>query len=212
MLIINMLIPDLLNILFDQCNYDYMTTLRSLNKRKTNYANKYSLLRYYNLPTNRLRLRSIHEYEDIKTIKHTIPHTSSRVIQDALIWSASCGRVLAVKYLVSVGANIHSHNDYALRQSAEFGHLEVVKYLISVGANVRACGDCALIASAANGHLETIKYLVSIGANVNASNDLALRWSADCEHLEIVKYLISVGANIRVNNDELFDIKIIKDN
>jgi ankyrin repeat protein len=41
-----------------------------------------------------------------------------------------------VRYLVEQGANIHAHNDYALRWSAQNGHLEVVHYLIDQGADI----------------------------------------------------------------------------
>jgi len=43
-----MLIPDLLNILFDQSNYKTVIMLSLLHKRKTTYACKYSLLSRYN--------------------------------------------------------------------------------------------------------------------------------------------------------------------
>jgi len=208
MLIINMLIPDLLNILFDQCNYENITTLRSLNKRRTNYANRYSLLRYCNQVENTLNM--ICKRVDIKAIKYAISHTS--ICYEMLRWSASGGHVLVVKYLVSTGANIHAYNDHALRFSARYGHLEVVKYLVGVGADIHADEDFALGWSAENGHLKVVKYLISVGANIHANDDGALRWSALDARLEVVKYLLSVGANIHVHNDALLNNKMIKDN
>lgn len=46
------------------------------------------------------------------------------------------GNLMCVKYLVSVGADIHVDDDYSLRCSARYGHLEVVKYLVSLGADI----------------------------------------------------------------------------
>jgi len=240
MLIINMLIPDLLNILFDQCNYENITALRSLNKRRTNYANKYSLLRYYDLTTN--TIESICERGDIKTIKHIILYCSD-ICDHMLEWScgkngdvivikylasvganihrhgnaplrrsAYNGNILAVRYLISVGANIRAEDDYALQWSALKGHIDVVKCLVDAGSNIHVDGDDPLRYSAKNGHLEVVKYLVGAGAIVHAHDDWALRWSAINGHLEVAEYLISAGANIRVDNDVLLDIKMIKDN
>ena len=46
------------------------------------------------------------------------------------------GNLMCIKYLVSVGADIHAWDDYSLRHSAWNGHLEVVKFLTSVGADI----------------------------------------------------------------------------
>jgi ankyrin repeat protein len=46
-----------------------------------------------------------------------------------------------VKYLKSVGADIHAKNNYGetpLHFASRNGHLEVVKYLKSVGADINA--------------------------------------------------------------------------
>ena len=41
----------------------------------------------------------------------------------------------AKQLLQSKGANIHTDNDYALKQSSQNGHFEVVKCLLMAGAN-----------------------------------------------------------------------------
>ncbi|XWV26720.1 ankyrin repeat protein [Tupanvirus soda lake] len=101
------------------------------------------------------------------------------------------------QYLVSLGANIHTNYDYALRWSAEKGYLDVVKYLVDKGTDINADYDCALISSAGNGHLDIVKFLVENGANINANNDCALRWSAREGYPDIVEYLLKKGASIQ---------------
>ena len=48
------------------------------------------------------------------------------------------GHLEIVKYLVSLGADIRSYNDYAVRWASRYGHLEVVKYLVSLEADIRS--------------------------------------------------------------------------
>jgi len=188
---IMMLILDLLNILFDQCNYQNLITMRSLNKRQTNYANKYSSLRYYN--NKKCNAKEICRQCCMKTIKH-IAHEISN--DKALKWCAGIGYPEVIKYLVSIGANIRAHNDVVVCKGASSGNISTVKYSISIGANINAYNDRALQLSASNDHLEVVKYLVSVGANIHADNDFALQWTASNGQLEVVKYLVSIGANV----------------
>jgi len=96
------------------------------------------------------------------------------------------GDLNGVKYLVSMGADIHIDKDHPLKLSAWHGHLEVVKYLVSVGADIHAQDDYALRSSAHYGYLEVVKYLVLMGADIHAENDYALCYSSYNGHLEIV--------------------------
>ena len=36
--------------------------------------------------------------------------------------------LVGIKYLVSLGADIRTKNDYGVKYASEYGHLEVVKY------------------------------------------------------------------------------------
>jgi ankyrin repeat protein len=68
-----------------------------------------------------------------------------------------------VKYLVSVGANIHAENDYAVRYASSQDHLEVVKYLVSLGADIHAWDDDEAFHSAfQNGHLDVVEFFSSV--------------------------------------------------
>jgi len=84
---------------------------------------------------------------------------------ESLWYLCQIGDLNGVKYLVSMGADIHALNDYALSHSACYGHLEIVKYLVSLGADIHAEDDDTLIWCVAAGHLEIVEYLVSVGAN-----------------------------------------------
>ncbi len=53
--------------------------------------------------------------------------------------------------------------------------MEVVKYLKSVGADIHAKsnnGNTPLHSAACYGHLEVVKYLKSVGADIHAKNNI----------------------------------------
>ena len=89
-----------------------------------------------------------------------------------------------VKYLVSIGADIRSNNDYAVKWASENGHLEMVQYLISIGADIRSQNDYAVRWAAGNGHLETVKYLVSVGADIRCLTPYQQKYILFCQKME----------------------------
>lgn len=128
-------------------------------------------------------------------------------LKSGVIVESNRGNIEGVKYLVSLGTDIHDSNELALRLASEEGHLDVVKYLVSRGANVHVCTDGiqkydALGFAAENGHLDVVKYLIEQSVNVNSNNDLAIRLAAKNGHLDVVKYLVSRGADIHVYSDD----------
>jgi hypothetical protein len=56
-------------------------------------------------------------------------------IYNFFIKSARYGNLEIVRYLVDQGANIHEHDDVALRWSAKSGHLEVIQQLFLQSKN-----------------------------------------------------------------------------
>jgi ankyrin repeat protein len=96
------------------------------------------------------------------------------------------------KWLISVNADIHADNDYALRLASENGHLEVVKLLLEHNANIHSNNDDALRSASVNGHLEVVKLLLEHNADIHADNDYALRLASSKGHLEVVKLLQTV--------------------
>jgi len=221
-----MLIPDLLNMLFDQSDYGALLVLRSIHRRKTVYANKYSLSRYYEFAYCERGIYFICKDGRIKVVKFVIDKVDIHMGDDNMLhWSL--GHLELSKYLVAVGADIHAFNEYALRSCAEHGHMDVLKYLVSIGANVNFF-DYIVFWGVFHNDLNVVKYLISVGTNINkraleicvgrnyvemlrcmveyganvhACDDYALRESARKGRIEMVKYLVGVGANIRADND-----------
>jgi ankyrin repeat protein len=88
--------------------------------------------------------------------------------------AAENGRLDTVKYLISMGANVHANDDYALRWAVGNGHLDTVKYLVSIGADAHACRFSAIRWATADGHYDTLDYLKSIGVIKNNTDWLNL--------------------------------------
>ena len=114
--------------------------------------------------------------------------------QQELIDACKSGELSAVQHLVSLGADIRTKDDRAVRLAAQNGHLEVIEYLVSLGADIRARDNDAVQWAAQNGHLEVVKYLVSLGADIRARDNDAVQWASRNGHLEVVAYLNSIIA------------------
>ncbi len=125
---------------------------------------------------------------------------------------AVSGCVDIMRYIVSIGADIHADNDYALREASRAGNLEMVQYLVSVGADIHALNDNALRTACAYSRLDIVQYLVSVGANIHVDNDIALREASYKDGLETVQYLVSMGADIHALNDSALRIACANDN
>src|SRR5581483_9164569 len=57
--------------------------------------------------------------------------------------------------------NILSNAKCGLSWNCKNGHLSTVRYLVSVGADIHAADNAALRWASADGHLSTVQYLVS---------------------------------------------------
>jgi len=215
--IIPMLIPDLLNTLFDQSDYDTLTILRSLCKRKTEYANKYSLLCNYEVliykSSRKPRsgasvlgfIKSICKLGPIKTIKHIVEHINNS--GEVLYWHEQSSYIWGFREKFYANGCCASHHECNGNCRLHFREIDCALH-----RNIcdRYCG-CHLRLSASelvlsfcvvNGHLEAVKYLVSIGTDIRLRNDRALKLSAESGYVDIFKYLDSLGANL----DVLYDV------
>ncbi len=136
---------------------------------------------------------------DLPSVQILLHFQSTQYIIDKTLLIASYyGKLDVVKYLVSIGANIHKNgnDNSALYNATRNGHLEMIQYLVSMGADIHSDNDYTLRCAATKGFLNVVQYLVSIGANIHAYDDYALRYAAGNGHLEVVKYLVSVGADM----------------
>jgi len=216
-----MLIPDLLNILFDQADYLAMVCLYSLRKRTTKYANKYSLLATYDIHDHILNNNQecVCERDDTKIIKQMVNNGIEQCILDVMFaTSAKEGHVVTAKYLVDNGADIdaeiydESLDMYrcALKFCVKFGRLEVVKYLVNNGSSFD--WDEIMDESAWSGHLDVVKYLVEHGNklcnNFNMlRHDIYGECASSCvvrRKLDMAEYFVSIGAKIDINRTLTF--------
>jgi ankyrin repeat protein len=117
-------------------------------------------------------------------------------LNDHFFCAAQNSQLDTIKYLYSIGANIHALEDCALRSAADAGNLECVKYLVSVGANVHAKHNDALQNAAYRGHLDCVKYLISVGADVWNYGEETIQWAVNKGHTHVIRYLISVNNNL----------------
>lgn len=69
------------------------------------------------------------------------------------------------------------------------GKTDFVKYLLSIGANVHYGGERALAFACDQSHLEIVKLLLDAGAKVYSTDDLCYRWAAGNGNTSIVKLL-----------------------
>uniref|UniRef100_A0A6G6AB73 Ankyrin repeat-containing protein n=1 Tax=Borely moumouvirus TaxID=2712067 RepID=A0A6G6AB73_9VIRU len=114
--------------------------------------------------------------------------------------ASNYGQLEIVKYLKSIGFDLHKYNDYGFRKSAEYNYLDLMKYLILEGADIRVYQNYAIIKSFQNGHYEVVKYLISLGIDVVKENVgininyVLIDAIIKCD-LELVELLISMGAS-----------------
>jgi hypothetical protein len=94
------------------------------------------------------------------------------------------------------GANSLGSGNIPILTASRLGYLEILKYLVSIGADVRSGNDFAFILAASNGHLEVVKYLVSLGADIHRHDNYAIISASSNGHLEVVKYLASLKADV----------------
>jgi len=81
---------------------------------------------------------------------------------ELLIKSAKGGFLIGVKKAIEIGADVHAHDDYALREASEKGHYDVVKFLLKNSANAK--DDLALRVASENGHKYVVELLLNYGA------------------------------------------------
>jgi len=214
-----MLISDLLNILFDQCDYPTLIKLHLMNKRKTAYAKKYSVLIHYELNEPHsfefvvCRLKLVKYYvNNTKDIPDDVKHYFNGYVDIfggtpfPLSLCARLGHIEIVKYLFHLNSDaIKTVN--AFIASASFGHLDVIKFFVSKCHDLCFTNDftrLALLTASAGGHLNVVEYFVRNGIETHFEDERALGLAIAHGQLDVVKYLVSIGADIHVLNERPF--------
>ena len=104
-----------------------------------------------------------------------------------------------------------NHINIALHRASSGGNLDIVKYLIGLGANIHSYSESALGTSAYHGHLDVVKYLVDHGADIHVDDKYPLRWSVFMEKPDVTKYLIQQYDNYhKYINIDIEDYAIFK--
>lgn len=133
-------------------------------------------------------------YRRLDVVEYAIPKmVSARYGNSMFFRRAVCfSQTEIIKYLISVGANVTSNNNEAIRRSVD---LEIIKLLVEHGADVKVSDNIILVNASLRGQLETVKFLVDSGADVGAAGNASIRCAVKHGYLHIIKYLISIGAD-----------------
>ena len=89
----------------------------------------------------------------------TLLPTKEEQLNTTLMRASNYGYLEVVKLLLEHGADVHAHEDEALKWASMNGHTEVVKLLLEHGADVHACEDEALKSASVRGYVEIVKLL-----------------------------------------------------
>src|SRR5581483_5095738 len=112
---------------------------------------RYIMMNYLDLASIKTIILNIKEMNVLDNFSKTILSNAKY----GLSWNCEKGHLSTVQYLVSLGADIHADNNWALRAASENGHRSIVEYLVSLGANIHANDNDndAVILASMNGHL-----------------------------------------------------------
>ncbi len=106
---------------------------------------------------------------DLLKVRKYLSSTSYKAFDDkskGLHIAAANGHLNIVKLLIKEGADIHSMEEYALRQAAKFGHLDIVKYLVAEGADFDIRKSEPFRLARFNRHKRVTDYLRDLYMNV----------------------------------------------
>jgi len=96
----------------------------------------------------------------------SLEETQINSLNDDLVTAVEYNMPTVVSALLSVGANVHAWDNYALRWAARRGRTDIAKLLLEHGADISSCDNEALRSAAFYFDVDTIKVLVEHGTNV----------------------------------------------
>lgn len=142
----------------------------------------------------------------MKCVEFLASHANQESLNLALISLVTEGNLELVKFFLSKGADIHSHDlditGTPLFWASYAEHLTVAKYLLEKGANINYGRNdtqaTPLYVAASHGTLEIVQFLIENGADFNyprTDGSTPIYVASENGHLEIVKLLIEKGAN-----------------
>lgn len=132
--------------------------------------------------------------------------------KNALILAAECGHLEAVKYLLSVGFDINSQDNYgytALHKAVWFYEPDIIQTLLEHDALVNIAdkeGKTALYFATYSRRFNTMQKLIEKGANINArlnTGETILHRAILNTNFDMVKYLMEHGAMYDVLDSEV---------
>lgn len=129
-------------------------------------------------------------YGFLDLVKHAVKNSATN-FDIALAYAADSGHLNLVKYLHSLGADIHANQQMALRYASFGGHLDVVKYLVERGADLDPLDvDSPVVFAARAGRLDIVKYFLDQGISDNLKKQANFA-AKRAGMMEVSKYLES---------------------
>lgn len=116
-------------------------------------------------------------------------------------------RLDVLKWLHSIGIDIHSGHEVAFREACLHGHKDIIEYIYSIGeTDIHVYNDKAFVNACEGGHMTIAQWLYSLGSiNIHASDDDAFMYACYRGRFEIAKWLYSLGGvNIHAQNNQAF--------
>lgn len=107
------------------------------------------------------------------------------------------GNIDTINLILTLGADVHANDDYAIFIASSQGNLEIVKLLVENGANIYSRKHrCIIVEARDNGHDEVVTFLLS-------KNKFATKWLVDKtkqRDIKVIKYLLAHGVDPHWNN------------
>lgn len=110
-----------------------------------------------------------------------------------LIIAIENGFLDIVKYLISIGADIHLENDILIHLAIKHNQTEIISFMIDNGADIYSNGDIVTYNAVINNNTDTVKLLVQHDKKIHEKYCNALQLLAKRGNLDTLEYLIDYG-------------------
>lgn len=104
------------------------------------------------------------------------------------------GDMKAVKYFIDNGADIHTHNEYALKITCKKNYFDLFNFLVERGANIYVDNNSPIKIACKEGNVRIVKYLQKM--NVNIDNNSLLKIAISKNNYHLVSYLLEKNDNV----------------